>query len=56
MEEMPLKAKIWRMLHPLYNLKQQETSKHKTKASKESNKHVHGIIHQAKNLISMYME
>ena len=28
MEEMQLKAKTWKMLHPLYNLKQQQTSKH----------------------------
>ena len=38
MEEMQLKAKAWRMLHPLYNLKQQQTSIHNTKAIKESNK------------------
>ena len=47
-EEMQLKAKAWRMLHPLTIKKQQQNSKHKTKASKTSNKHVHGIIHHWK--------
>ena len=42
MEEMQLQAKVWKMLHPLYNLKQQQTSNIKQR--------------QAKNLISMYME
>ena len=38
-EEMQLKAKSLKNVAPLYNYKQQQTSKHNTQASKESNKH-----------------
>ena len=49
MEEMQLKAKAWRMLHHLYNKKQQQTNKVNIKQRQakksNSNKHVQGMIH-----------